>query len=199
MHGGSGVEPRLGRRALSRTIIILIILSNHTMVLLFINLFLSSMLSLMFCNKKQIIDRYVLLYNNNYKIFWEFWGNPGAILSIPSGLYIFRRQNTSISTKLDETLVYMLYREKISTGKFTWQSSTFGQDKFFRRSYILFIKKLKTSSKKRKNVPDSFKQKKNNFFFLLPLIVHKNLIDWLWSFYARVLCELYLPIFRISY
>ena len=69
MHGGSGVEPRLGRRALSRTIIILIILSNHTMVLLFINLFLSSMLSLMFCNKKQIIDRYVLLYNNNYKIF----------------------------------------------------------------------------------------------------------------------------------
>ena len=47
-----------------------------------------------------------------------------------------------------------LYTEKISTGKFTWQSSTFGQDKFFRRSYILFMKKLRTSSKSRKNVLD---------------------------------------------
>ena len=34
---------------------------------------------------------------------------------------------------------------------------------------------------------------------MLSLIVHKNVIDWFWSFHVRMLCELYLPIFRISY
>ena len=67
--------------------------------------------------------------------------------------------------------------EKISTGKFTWQSSTFGQDKFFRRSYILFMKKLRTSSKKRKNVLDWIKhnQRRNSFKFYC--IVFEKIIE----------------------
>ena len=40
---------------------------------------------------------YVLFYNNNSKKYYKFRKNRGAMLIIPSGLDIFRSQNTKDS------------------------------------------------------------------------------------------------------
>ena len=49
--------------------------------------------------EKLLIAIYVLVYNNNYKKYEESKENRGATVIIPSGLNVFRSQNTKDSRK----------------------------------------------------------------------------------------------------
>ena len=100
------------------------------------------------CVKKYIENMYCFPFGNFFTPFYhticDFSKKKWNSKTWPAGKK--QRPDFDSAQKTTLEMIYLIpwthrsyfvdqYTEKISTGKFTWQSSTFGQVKFFRRSY----------------------------------------------------------------